>query len=257
MREGVRIIAIPNVPEINPGDDLAACVGDRLEAIGGVEDRDILAVAHKVVSKAEGCVVDLNTVIPSKDACRLAHELNKSPEKIEVILGETTRIVRAFRHPGQDEGTLICEHRLGFISANAGVDESNIPADNTVVTLPRDPDASMRRLGQTLELRFKQILGLVMTDTFGRPWRLGQINVAVGLYRLPALVSNIGAQDAWGRMLRVTEPALADEIAAASGLVVHKSSRHPLVLIRGLEWTPREETSALDLLRANEEDMFQ
>ncbi|MCY4259301.1 MAG: coenzyme F420-0:L-glutamate ligase [Rhodobacteraceae bacterium] len=257
MSAGVRIMAIPDIPEIHPGDDLATCLGDGLAAMGGVEDHDILAIAHKVVSKSEGCLVDLATVTPSAEARRLAGALNKSPGKVEVILGESTRIVRAFRHPGQREGTLICEHRLGFISANAGVDESNAATENTVITLPQDPDVSMQRLGRALESRFNRTLGLVMTDTFGRPWRLGQVNVAVGLYRVPARVSDIGTRDAWGRMLRVTEPALADEIAAASGLVVRKAGRTPLVLMRGLDWVPDESTRTQDLLRTSEEDVFQ
>jgi len=257
VRAGVRIIAVPGVPEIRPGDALADLLGDCLAAAGGVEDGDILAIAHKAVSKAEGCVIDLAAVTPSEEARRLAATLNKNPAKVEVILRESARVVRAFRHPGQNEGTLICEHRLGFISANAAVDESNTATENTVITLPADPDASMQWLGRALEARFGTRLGLVMTDTFGRPWRLGQVNVAVGLYRVPARRSEVGTRDARGRMLKVTEPALADEIAAAAGLVVRKAGRTPMVLVRGLDWGPEEMTRAQNLLRRNEEDVFQ
>ncbi|MEM6985185.1 MAG: coenzyme F420-0:L-glutamate ligase, partial [Pseudomonadota bacterium] len=165
------------------------------------------------------------------------------------------RVVRAFKRPQQHEGVMICEHRLGFISANAAVDESN-SQPGTLVTLPEDPDASATRLGEALEARFGVSLGIVVTDTFGRPWRLGQTNVAIGLYRVPATVSNAGELDAWGRPLSVTEPALADELAAASGLVVGKASKTPLVLFRGVRWNPVRHASARDILRSREEDMF-
>ncbi|MEM9969782.1 MAG: coenzyme F420-0:L-glutamate ligase [Pseudomonadota bacterium] len=256
MNTGVSIRAIPGVPDIAPGDDLAAILGNCLEAGGGLADGDIITVAHKVVSKAEGNVVDLDTVAPSEEAIRIAGELNKNPAKVDVVLGQSSRVVRAFKRPDQDEGTLICEHRLGFISANAAVDESNADGDNTVITLPEDPDASARRLGRALEDRFGVTLGVVITDTFGRPWRLGQVNVAIGLYRVPAKTSDIGGTDAWGRPLSVTEPALSDELAAASGLVVAKAAKTPLVLIRGVAWQAAEQTSARDILRASKEDMF-
>lgn len=252
----VEITAIPGVPAIQPGDDLAALLGDCLAAAGGLHKGDILAIAHKVVSKAEGNVVDLGSVTPSLEALRLAGELNKNPAKVEVVLGQSTRVVRAFKHPKANEGTLICEHRLGYISANAAVDESNTEGDNTVITLPEDPDASARRLGRALEDRFSAEIGVVITDTFGRPWRLGQVNVAIGLYRVPAKTSDVGGKDAWGRELSVTEPALSDEIAAASGLVVRKAAKTPLVRIRGLDWAPQEQTSARDILRDKGEDMF-
>lgn len=256
MKAPVSIAAIPDVPAIAPGDDLARILGDSVERTGGLVDGDILAVAHKVVSKAEGNVIDLNAVTPSPRAQELATELNKNPAKVEVVLGESRRVVRSFKRPEQNEGTLICEHRLGFISANAAVDESNAEGANTVITLPRDPDHSARVLGQQLEARFGCALGVVVTDTFGRPWRLGQVNVAIGLYRVPALASEVGTSDAWGRPLAVTEPALADEIAAASGLVVRKAARTPLVCFRGLNWSPQEDASAQHIIRASQEDMF-
>lgn len=250
------ITAIPGIPDIAPGDDLAKALGDCLEAEGGLADGDILAVAHKVVSKAEGNVIDLAHVAPSEEAARLAGELGKNPAKVEVVLGQSARVVRAFKHPKANEGTLICEHKLGFISANAAVDESNAEGENTVITLPDDPDASARRLGHALEDRFGVEIGVVITDTFGRPWRLGQVNVAIGLYRVPAKTSDIGGTDAWGRPLSVTEPAFSDEIAAASGLVITKAGKTPLVRFRGVRWPMQETTSARDILRAQGEDMF-
>ncbi|MEM7270262.1 MAG: coenzyme F420-0:L-glutamate ligase, partial [Pseudomonadota bacterium] len=150
MKGEVRISAVAGVPDIAPGDDLAAIIGDCLASEGGLEDGDILCLAHKIVSKAEGNVIDLAEVSPSDEARTLAEELNKNPAKVDVILGQSTRVVRAFKRPEQNEGTLICEHRLGFISANAAVDESNTAGDDRVITLPDDPDASARLLGRAL-----------------------------------------------------------------------------------------------------------
>ena len=251
----VTLHAITGIPNIQPGDALATLLGDSIERAGGAEDGDILCIAHKVVSKAEGNVIDLASVSPSAEALKYAEELQKDPAKVEVVLSQSTRVVRSWRRPEQNEGTMLCEHRLGFISANAAVDESNSDA-GTVITLPDDPDASARRLGRALEARFGVTLGGVITDTFGRPWRLGQVNVAIGLYRVPAKTSDVGGVDAWGRTLSVTEPALSDELAAASGLVVAKAAKTPLVLIRGVAWDTHDTTSARDILRASTEDMF-
>lgn len=255
MRASVTLTAISGVPDLRPGHDLAEILGDCLAAAGGLEDGDILCVAHKVVSKAEGNVIDLASVRPSDEARKYAEELNKNPAKVEVVLSQSSRVVRAFKRPEQNEGTIISEHRLGFISANAAVDESN-SEPGTVITLPDDPDASAARLGRALEARFGVTLGVVITDTFGRPWRLGQVNVAIGLYRVPAKTSDVGTSDAWGRPLSVTEPALSDELAAASGLVIAKAAKTPLVLCRGVAWAPQEDTSARNILRASSEDVF-
>lgn len=250
----VSLSAIPGLPDIQPGDDLAKIIGDVLET-HGVQDGDILCIAHKIISKSEGDVIKLTDVTPSEEAQDYAQQLNKDPAKVEVVLQQSNRVVRAFKRPAQNEGTMICEHRLGFISANAAVDESNSD-EGTVITLPKDPDASARRLGHALEERFGLRIGIVITDTFGRPWRLGQVNVAIGLHRVPAKTSDIGGTDAWGRDLSVTEPALSDELAAASGLVIAKAAKTPLVLCRGVNWTTDEETTARKILRASSEDMF-
>ena len=250
------ISAIPNVPDIVNGDDLAAITGDCLLAAGvPPEEGDILCVAQKVFSKAEGCIIPLSSVTPSPEAERYARELNKDARKVEVVLRESSEVVRAFRHPGQEQGTIICRHRLGFISANAAVDESNFEETDAVMTLPPDPDASVARLQDALKARFGVEIGVVMTDTFGRPWRIGQVNVAIGLSGVPATLREQGNADAWGRVMKVTEAAFADEIAAASGLVVRKAAKTPIVLFRGLDWTPTT-SSAQDLLRGKKEDMF-
>lgn len=256
MVNTVEITAIPGVPDINPGDSLSQILGDCLERSIGLRDGDILCIAHKVFSKAGGHIIDLSNISPSREANELAIKLNKNPQKVEVILQQSSRIVRAFKRPEQNEGTLICEHKLGFISANAAVDESNVADENSVITLPNDPDACVHELGKSLEDRFSCHIGIVMTDTFGRPWRLGQVNVAVGLYRVPARKSEVGNTDGWGRPLSVTEPAFADELAAASGLTMAKAARTPMILMRGIEWTPEETTSARNLVRASQEDMF-
>jgi len=255
MNNGIKIFTIKGIPDIKPGDKLDEILGQCLEDDGGVKDHDILCIAHKVISKAEGNLVKLSDVEPSKEANQYALELNKNPKKVEVILSQSKRVVRAFKHPRQNEGTLICEHKLGFISANAAVDESNSDY-GTLITLPNKPDLSAKRLGRSLEKRFGVTLGIVITDTFGRPWRLGQVNVAIGLYKVPTRISEIGTEDGWGRQLMVTEPAFSDEIAAASGLVVTKAAKTPLVIIRGANWAPHHSTKTQDILRDNTEDMF-
>lgn len=251
---GVTLTAVPGIPDIHPGDDLVALAGDALEPLG-LQDGDILTSAHKIFSKAEGQVVALKDVRPSPRAIEIAAELNKDPRKVEVILSESSRVVRTFRHPHQNEGVMICEHWLGFISANAAVDESNVGADETVILLPRDPDASAIAFRDGLVARFGVRLGVVITDTFGRPWRLGQVNVAIGLAGVPATVHQGGNKDAYGRELAVTEPAFADEIATASGLVVGKAAQTPVVRFRGLQWEDSNDKAA-DILRPNKENVF-
>lgn len=254
--QGLSMLALAGIGDIRPGDDLADIL---VKAIQGndvqLKDGDILVIAHKVVSKAEGQVVSLETIKPGEEARQLATQLNKDPRKVEVILRESRRVVRSFKHPQQAEGVLIAEHRLGFICANAAVDESNVGEENTVILLPRDPDNSARRLCAALEETFAVRLGVVITDTFGRPWRMGLVNVAIGLANVPAQVSLVGDQDAFGRELAVTIPALADEIAAASGLLMSKNGKTPAILFQGVDWEPAH-SSATDLIRPQKEDLF-
>ncbi|MEM6615409.1 MAG: coenzyme F420-0:L-glutamate ligase [Pseudomonadota bacterium] len=257
MTKPVSLIAIEGVPDIKPGDDLAAIISGCIDAMGiGLHSGDVLVLAHKIFSKAEGNIINLRTVDPSPEAAELAKKLNKDPAKVEVVLKESRSVLRAFKHETQNEGTMICEHKRGYISANAGVDASNADGTDTLITLPNDPDASLRRFCHHVFVRYGVEIGAVMTDTFGRPWRLGQVNVAIGLFAVPATRREQGTDDAWGRPLLVTEPAFADEIAAASGLVVRKAAKTPAVLFRGLEWHPNAESSGLDLLRNEKEDMF-
>lgn len=258
MIASVSLSALPGIPDIVAGDDLADVIANALRTAGlALCDGDILCVAQKIFSKAEGCIIPLAGVTPGPEALRLAEELGRDPRKIQIILGESSRVVRAFRHPGQAEGVLICEHRLGFISANAAVDESNLGQEAAVMVLPPDPDASCATLAFALSERFGGArIGVVMTDTFGRPWRIGQVNVAIGLSQVPATIREQGNTDAWGRPLQVTEPALADEIAAASGLVVRKNAKTPVVLLRGLDWQARPDSRAADIIRQRKEDLF-
>ena len=257
MNRGVQMMAVPGVPEIRAGDDLPLLLGDALVAADiEPEDGDILTLAHKIVSKAEGQVRRLADIVPGPEAQRYARELGKDPRKVQAVLDESVRVVRAFRHPHASEGTMICEHRLGLVSANAAVDESNTGGADEVILLPRNPDASAQAIRAALERRFGVRLGLVITDTFGRAWRTGQVNVAIGLAGVPATISEAGRADARGRTLRVTEPAFADEVAAASGLVIGKAAQTPMVLFRGLAWPTTNDARGRDLIRAQNEDVF-
>ena len=242
----VSLVALPGVPEVRPGDDLGALLAEAAERIGGLRPTDVLAVAHKVVSKAEGRVVALNTVFPGWEARELAEEHGKDPRHVQVILDEAAEIVRA------DRGRLICRTRHGFVCANAGVDASNAGAADTLVLLPDDPDASARRLRRHLGC------AVVITDSFGRAWRVGQCEVAIGCAGLAPADDWRGRPDDQGRELAATVIAIADEAAAAADLVRAKDSREPAVRIRGLERhvTAGDGAGAAALVRALEDDLF-
>ena len=238
--------ALPGMPEVRPGDDLAALLS--AAAGGDLRPGDVLVVAHKIVSKAEGAVVRLDEVRPSERALRLAKELDKDPRHVQVVLDQTAEVVRAER------GVLICRTHQGFVCANAGVDASNAGAEGELVCLPRDPDASARALRAALPGR----PAVVVTDSFGRAWRHGQADVAVGIAGLAPLDDWRGRTDATGRELRATWIAVADEAASAADLVRNKGSREPAVLVRGLERHVTEDDGpgAVALLRPPGEDLF-
>ncbi len=255
-RNEVRIQTVDGIPDIYPGDDLPEIILAAMDTQRQtLDDGDILVIAHKVVSKAEGQIVDLSTVKPSAEALRLAEELAKDPRKVQVVLSESNRLVRTSKRPEQNEGTIIAEHRLGFICANAAVDESNVDAAGKVILLPKDPDSSARNICQALEAASGKQLGVIITDTFGRPWRMGLVNVAVGLANVPSKIDMAGERDAYGRVLSVTVPALADEIAAASGLLMSKEGKKPVLIFKGIDWQ-KSESSARDLVRPQQEDLF-
>jgi coenzyme F420-0:L-glutamate ligase / coenzyme F420-1:gamma-L-glutamate ligase len=238
----LRADALPGLPEVRPGDDLAAL----LAAAGELRPTDVLAVAHKVVSKAEGRLVSLATVTPSAEARRMAAQHGKDPRHVEVILDESTEVLRAHR------GRLICRTRHGFVCANAGVDASNTGAPETLVLLPPDPDASARALRQRLGC------AVIITDSFGRPWRVGQTEVAIGCAGLAPAVDWRGRPDSDGRELAATVIAIADEAAAAADLVRGKDTREPAIRLRGLERyvTADDGAGATALVRALADDLF-
>lgn len=227
----LRIIGINGIPEVHPGDDLHRIIGDAIEASGsGLRDDDVLVVTHKIVSKAEGRLVDLTTVEPSPFAMKWARDFDKDPRQVEVVLAESKRIVR------MDRGILIAETRHGFICANAGVDQSNVSPD-TVCLLPLDPDASARAIRNSLNERFglKSGPGVIVSDSFGRPWRAGIVNVAVGISGLAPLADYRGMFDSAGYEMHVSVLAVADELAGAAELVMNKLDARPVVLIRGYQ----------------------
>ena len=248
------LTAVAGLPLIEPGVDLGAILMDGIRRAGITpHDRDVLVVAQKIVSKAEGRYVELRDVVPSVRAIELAARVQKDPRIVEVILSEAQEIVR-YR-----KDVLIVAHRLGFIMANAGVDQSNVePRDGNerVLLLPRNPDASCAMLKRRMDEAFSADLGIVINDSFGRPWRNGVVGVALGAAGLPSLLSLVGAPDLFGRAMRVTEVAVADEIAAAASMLMGQADeRLPLVHVRGLGWDAPPRNAAA-LLRPREQDMF-
>jgi coenzyme F420-0:L-glutamate ligase / coenzyme F420-1:gamma-L-glutamate ligase len=242
------------LPEIAPGIDLAALLAERLaRAQLAADELCIVLVAQKIISKAEGRFIELDSVTPSQRARHLAALTRKDPRLVEVILAESDEIVRAVPH------VLIVRHRLGFVMANAGVDRSNVPATGgreRVLLLPLDPDASAARLRAALLQRLAARVAVIVTDSFGRPWRRGVTNVALGCAGLPALIDRRGELDRDGRALEVTEVALADALAAGAGLVMGEAGEgRPVVVARGLSASTAERGAAA-LLRPKEEDLF-
>lgn len=238
------------MPEISPGDDLGRAICDAAKRRGiGLGDGDVLVVAQKIVSKAEGRIVRLADVRPSARARRIARRMGQDARFIEVVLRESRRVVR------MSERVLIVETRHGFVCANAGVDRSNVAGRDWVACLPRDPDGSARRLAAALEKKFGARVAVIISDTFGRPWRLGLTNVAIGAAGLEVLQDLRGRKDPSGHVLRATVLAVADELAAAAGLVMGKLERAPVVIVRGYRYT-RARASARDLIRPAAEDLF-
>jgi len=252
-RMTVAVIPIPGLPMIRPGDDLAALLGDAMDAARvGVKAGDTLTVCQKVVSKAEGAIVRLDEIVASPFAERLAAatEGGKDARAVEVVLREAKRIVR------MDRGHVICETPHGWVCANAGVDESNGVAEGVLTLLPRDADASAAALCERLRQRFGVELAVVVTDTFGRPWREGLVEVAIGCAGMDPLLDLRGRADLAGRTLHHTVVALADEIAAAAGLVMEKDSAVAAAIVRGVRYAPGPGGAAARLVRRAEFDLF-
>ena len=239
----MQVFPVEGLPEIGEGDDLATMIAGAFE----LEDGDVVCVAHKVVSKAEARVARLDGIEPSDRARELAGQ-EGDPRRLEIVLRESARVVRA-RPP-----LVIAETRHGFVCASAGVDASNAPRAETVVLLPEDPDGSAARLRARLEEHTGRSLGVVVTDTFGRAWRLGLVNVAIGASGVEVLHDFRGALDPAGYELRSTVIAVADEIAAAAELVMGKTARVPVAIVRGLDVLGGG--AARELVRPLEEDLF-
>jgi len=235
---------VEHIGEIRPNCDLAQELRAGLQASGfSLEPRDILAVTQKVISKAEGRIRHLSEVTPSAAAVAISQESNKDPRLVEIILSETKRLVRI------RGDVLICETHHGFICANAGVDRSNVRGGDVVTLLPRDADRSARHLAHQLGC------GIIITDTFGRPWREGLLDIAIGTARVPLFIDFRGTMDTKGFQLHVTRLAAVDALAAAAGLVMGKTSGIPAALIRGFVW--EDSPAAIDsMLRPAEKDLF-
>jgi coenzyme F420-0:L-glutamate ligase/coenzyme F420-1:gamma-L-glutamate ligase len=250
MAAEVRIIGLQGIPNVAPGMDLAQVIAEAAQTQGlSFADGDIMVVTQKIVSKAEGRLVDLRTVRPSPFAVRVAAVQEKDPQVVEVVLRETKRVVKMAQR------TIISETHHGFVCAHAGVDESNVAGEGTVALLPADADASARRLRQGIRERTGVGLAVIISDTFGRPWREGLVNVAIGTAGMEPLKDYRGLPDTEGRILKVTTLAVADELASAAELVMGKLDRVPVAVIRGYPYTPGEGDSKR-LLRAPEKDMF-
>lgn len=242
--------AVPGLPDIRAGDDLAALVS--ASAPPCLAGGDVLVVSHKVVSKAEGRVRRREDIEPGERAVALAREHRKDPRLVQAVLDESARVIRAV------DGVLICETHHGFVCANAGLDQSNASTGGDMILLPVDPDASARRLRSGIEAACGVRPAVVIADSFGRAWRVGQLDVAIGVAGLLPLDAWAGRPDGYGRKLNVTTIAIADAAAAAADLARAKDSREPVVLLRGLERFVSESDGpgALALRRSAGEDLF-
>lgn len=250
----VEVIAVSGLPEVRPGDDLGRLLGDAIEATAGLTPLlpdDVLVVTQKIVSKAEGAIVDLTTITPRAEAVEFGTRWDRDPRQVEVVLREARRVVR------MAAGVLITETPHGFICANGGVDASNVgPGSGSIVTLlPKDPDASAARIREAVRSRFGVDVGVIVSDSFGRPWRWGIVDVAIGVAGVGPLEDLRGSPDADGRIMRSTVRAVADELASAAELVLGKTAGRPAAVIRGAN-PPRREASVRELIMPPENDMF-
>lgn len=250
------LTALEGLPLVQPGDDLAGLILDAHAAAGvGWEDGDVVAVAQKVVSKAEGRLVNLSEVAPTAEAAEVAQRANKDPRLVQLILSESQRVLRV------RPGLIIVRHRLGFVCANAGIDHSNVRGawgqpEDWVLMLPQDPDASAARLRTRFEAASGRAIGVLIVDSHGRAWRVGTVGVAIGLAGLPGVLDLRGQPDLFGYRLQSTDVGIADELAAsASALMGQAGEATPVIHIRGLRY-PLREGSVHELLRPESQDLF-
>lgn len=246
----IALIPIPDIPQIQPGDDLVSILLDAIDRSKvGLKDGDILVMCQKIVSKAEGAVVDLKTVEPSDFAHQIADQWEKDPRIVEVVLRESNRIVM------MKNGVVITETKRGWVCANSGVDASNTLADDIVIVLPEDPDKSAKGMRIAIQERRNISIGIVITDTFGRPWRDGLVEFALGVSGFEGLLDLRGGEDLQGRELSHTVISVADELACAAGLLMEKSAAVPAVIVRGYKYIPAEGNGHI-LIRPAEADLF-
>ena len=250
----LQLIPLRGVPLVHPGTDLLGLVCDITQRQGSaLVDGDVLVVAQKIVSKAEGRYVDLATIKPGEQALALSGQVHKDARLVEVILNESRRVVR------HRPGVLIVEHKLGFVLANAGVDQSNVDprcGAEPVLLLPEDPDGSARQLHDGLRARLGKNVAVIINDSLGRAWRRGTVGIALGAAGLPALSDLRGRADLYGRPLQTSETGFADEIASAASLLMGQANEAaPIIIVRGLKWSAKS-SSAAQLLRNPDEDLF-
>ena len=254
--ESVTLTALPGIPLIRTGDDLASLILSSLSSAGvALQDQDVIVLGQKIVSKAEGRLRNLAEVTPGEAARRLAAETEKDPRLVELVLAESRRVLRT------RPGLIIVEHRLGFVCANAGIDHSNVAGEDEsgdawVLLLPEDPDGSARRLRQRLELATGAQIAVLIIDSHGRAWRMGTVGVVIGASGFPCLQDLRGHEDLYGYRLRVTEVGLGDEVAAAASMLMGQAAEgRPVIHMRGLTY-PKRDGSLAELIRPAGEDLF-
>ena len=254
-KSSIEITAVKNFPQIKPGDNLSKIIldsilNDNIE----INNKDILLIAQKIVSKAENRIVDLRKVKPSGFSRTVAKEVSKDPRLVEVILSETRKIIRMDLRK-KDKGRLIVENRSGLILANAGVDTSNVSGGNFVTLLPLDPDKTAKKIKNYIERKLDKKVAVIITDTVGRPWRDGLVDIAIGCAGIKALDDKRGIPDTRGFTLNATVMATVDQLAAAAGLMMEKNSQTPLIIVSGLKFKTSTKGSK-SLIRNPEEDLF-
>ncbi|MCW4044632.1 MAG: coenzyme F420-0:L-glutamate ligase [Candidatus Bathyarchaeota archaeon] len=250
--QSIQVIPVEKLPLIAKGDDLAGLICSAAEKQGTpIREKDVIVITHVAISKAEGSVVNLDEVSPSERARETAAKVGKEPDIVEVILGETKEIVRMGRN------SLITETNSGIVCANAGVDKSNVQGERNVVLLPRNPDASAQEIRQIIKKRTGCDVAVIISDTHGRPLRMGEINVAIGVAGIKPIRDRRGEKDLFGYVLRIKQTAIADELASAAELVIGQADEGiPVAIIRGYSYQPAENASAQALTRPKEADLF-
>jgi coenzyme F420-0:L-glutamate ligase/coenzyme F420-1:gamma-L-glutamate ligase len=250
--DAIEIIPVRNLPLFEKGDDIGRHIADSAKKQGTpIQENDIVVVTHVAVSKAEGNIVNLDEVEPSEKAIEIAKKVEKDPEMVEVVLRETKEIVR------MGPNSLITETKNGIISANAGVDRSNVEGDRNVVLLPKNSDASAQSIRQNIKQQTGYTVAVIVSDTHGRPLRMGEINVAIGVAGIKPIRDRRGERDLFGYVLKVKQTCIADEIASAAELVIGQANEGiPVAIIRGYKYQITEDASAKELIRPKEKDIF-